>query len=382
MEILICGQPMTRNCNFHFLGVIRLGKLLSLIFFASVALSSCDQNKSNEIAIIWRDSQAVGISVPDNLLDGLTADSLRSAFRVSLDNQNKAPILGETAFDDDKLVFTPVIPLSRGLRYEIFLGDKLLGKITVPRINAKDAPQVVSSYPTADTLPENLLKIYFLFSHPMREGVSLQHIWLLNDRNDTLQNVFLPLQPELWNKERNTLTIWLDPGRIKRDLIPNQEMGNPLVKGERYTLVVEPGWKDTRGLHLSTTYTRKFIVSSRDSLSPDIDQWTLDLPVSETREPLVVNTIEPMDYFLLQETLAIVDENRNKVEAAIKINSRESTVNIIPDKAWKPGRYRLQVSSYLEDLAGNNLNKVFDRDITSKQMKDEQPFYEKHFLIK
>ena len=39
---------------------------------------------------------------------------------------------------------------------------------------------------------------------------------------------FLDLQPELWNAEGTVLTLWLDPGRIKRDLIPNKELGIPL----------------------------------------------------------------------------------------------------------------------------------------------------------
>lgn len=373
---------MIRNFNFYILFVIRLGKLLSLIFFVCIGLTFCNQVTSKDIGIIWKDSQAVAISVPKNYLDGLEFDSLRSAFRVSLEGRHKIPILGDAEFEDDRLIFTPVIPFSRGLSYQIFLYDRQIAKIKMPSVNASNAPSLVAMYPTSDTLPENLLKVYFLFSHPMREGVSLEHICLLNNRGDTLQNVFLPLQPELWNKERTVLTIWLDPGRIKRDLIPNQEMGNPLLKGETYTLIVTPDWKDTRGLPLSGRYTRQFIVSSRDSLSPDVDQWKLNLPTSGTKEPLLVNTNEPLDYFLLNETLEIVDDGRNKISASVVVSDHESIVRFIPDKPWKSGRYRLHVASYLEDLAGNNLNKVFDRDIRINQSRQEQTLYEKHFMIR
>ena len=80
-------------------------------------------------------------------------------------------------------------------------------------------------YPTQDTVPENLLKIYLQFSKPMREGQALRHIELLKNNRDTLPGVFLDLQPELWNVDRTTLTVWLDPGRIKRDLQPNGPIG-------------------------------------------------------------------------------------------------------------------------------------------------------------
>ena len=373
---------MILNFNFHILFVIRLGKLLSLIFFVCISFTFCNEGTPKNIGIVWKDSQAVAISVPKNYLEELGADSLRSALRVSLEGRNKIPILGEAVFAEDQVIFTPVIPFSRGLSYEIFLHDKRIAKIKMPSLNANNAPSVIAMYPTSDTLPENLLKVYLLFSHPMREGVSLEHISLLNDRGDTLQNVFLPLQPELWNKERTALTLWLDPGRIKRDLIPNQEMGNPLLKGERYMLVVTPDWKDARGIHLSNKYTRQFIASSRDSLSPDVDQWKLDLPTSGTREPLVINTIEPLDYFLLNETLEIVDDIRNRINTSAIISDHESIVRFIPDKPWKSGRYRLHVASYLEDLAGNNLTKVFDRDIRIRQSRQEQTVYERHFVIR
>ena len=78
-------------------------------------------------------------------------------------------------------------------------------------------------------MPENLLKIYLRFSHPMREGQSDKYISLIKNGKDTLPDVFLNLQPELWNEDRTVLTVWLDPGRIKRDLQPNLKLGNPLA---------------------------------------------------------------------------------------------------------------------------------------------------------
>jgi hypothetical protein len=45
----------------------------------------------------------------------------------------------------------------------------------------------------------------------------------------------------------------------------------------------------------------------------------------------------------------------------------EKQLNFIPNKPWSPGQYNLQVEARLEDLAGNNLNRLFDRDVTNPQ---------------
>jgi hypothetical protein len=378
--MLIYGQPMIPIYNFQNPTTIRLGTL-SLIFFVFLLLSSCRQNKQEEIDIIWNNERAVAISIPKSLLNQAPADSFSTFLQVRLESENPVAILGGHSIAGDKLLFKPLIPFSRGLSYEIIFRNKQIGKIKIPLADAKDAPSLIAIYPTQDTLPENLLKLYLQFSRPMREGESQKYIALLNNHNDTLPNIFLDLQPELWNNERTVLTIWLDPGRIKRDLIPNQKMGNPLKKGERYTLTVSANWKDVQGLPLARAFTRQFIVGSRDSISPDPDRWTLDLPSAGTNQPLVININEPLDYFLLKETIDIIDGNGNKVTGDLKIGNEETMFEFIPDKQWLPGQYRLQIASYLEDLAGNNLDRVFDRDITVKQSKPGKSNHERTFVI-
>jgi hypothetical protein len=372
---------MALNYNLHILKMIRLGKLLSLIFFASFVLPSCRESKHEAITIIWKEKNAVAISIPKSILDDFSRDSVNELLQIHLENKDAVPILGDYSTRNDEVIFQPIVPFSRGLNYELRYRRRQIGQIKIPLADSADSPVLLSIYPTHDTLPENLLKLYFQFSRPMREGESQNHIALLNDRNDTIQDVFLNLQPELWNKERTVLTIWLDPGRIKRELIPNQKMGNPLKKGERYKLTVAAKWKDVQGLPLTQTYTRQFVVGNRDSISPALERWVLDLPGAKTSQPLVINTGEPLDFFLLQETVQIIDEKGNKVDGSLVIGSKETQLTFMPKKEWQPGKYSLQVASQLEDLAGNNLNKVFDRDITVKQSTTEKAKYVKNFTL-
>lgn len=376
--MLIYGQPMKAGYNLFIHIKIRLGYLLSLIFFVLLFLLACRQNKKGEIAIEWNNNQATGIIVPTALLEEV--DSVSQLLHVRVQN-NETAMLGNYSVRDGYVLFQPLVPLSRGLAYEIFFRNKLIGGIHVPIADAANAPKLIAVYPSADTLPENLLKIYVQFSAPMREGQALQHIHLLDERNDTLPDIFLDLQPELWNKERTVLTLWLDPGRIKRELIPNEQMGNPLQKGQYYTLSVSRNWKDAQGLPLRQEYKRKLIVGGRDSNPPQPQLWKIDLPKAGTVEPLRVNYQEPLDYYLLQETIRIVDEKENRIEGSMRIVNKEKGFEFVPAKPWRTGNYYIEIASYLEDLAGNNLARLFDRDIRNQPPKKEQAFVRKKFVI-
>lgn len=56
-------------------------------------------------------------------------------------------------------------------------------------------------------------------------------------------------------------------------------------------------------------------------------------------------------------------------------------LEFVPDKLWKTGHYLLRVNARLEDLAGNNLNKVLDRDVP-KETKQDGLFVQRNFEIK
>ena len=65
------------------------------------------------------------------------------------------------------------------------------------------------------------------------------------------------------------------------------------------------------------------------------------------------------------------------------LSMRKSRVFSNRRRAWKAGRYRLKIESRLEDLAGNNLNRPFDRDITRKNIAPTTlPFVEILFNVK
>jgi hypothetical protein len=216
----------------------------------------------------------------------------------------------------------------------------------------------------------------------MREGESQKHIALIKNDHDTLQGIFLNLQPELWNEERTVLTIWLDPGRIKRDLIPNKRLGNPLKQGDHYKLTISDRWEDIQGLPLKKTYTRRVFITGRDSLSPDPDQWVINIPAAGSVKPLEADFGESLDFFLLQESISIINEKGNAVKGTARISDEEKKYRFVPSGNWITGDYTLRIETRLEDLAGNNINRVFDRDLTDKKVPGTNAITELNFQIK
>ncbi len=378
--MLICSPPMEAAYKNLMHDTFRLGPPLSLIFFAFFFVSACRYKNQEKIAIVWSGNQATGISVPIQLLKDEDESPVVPELEVRLQN-TPAAMLGDYSISDGVVLFRPLIPFSRGLRYQIFYRKKMIGGMTIPVANASEAPSLVAIYPSADTVPENLLKIYLQFSSPMREGEAMRHIALLNSKRDTLEGVFLDLQPELWNKDRTVLTVWLDPGRIKRELAPNLQMGNPLQNGESYSIAVSDHWKDVQGLTLRQPYSRKFFVGPRDSLSPQHREWKMEIPAKQTIQPVKISFPESLDYFLLAETISILDKDGSVIKGKIHIDPEERGFAFLPEKQWHPGRYRMHIAPYLEDIAGNNMERLFDRDIRKAQTSTGKEVFEREFII-
>ena len=74
-----------------------------------------------------------------------------------------------------------------------------------------------------------------------------------------------------------------------------------------------------------------------------------------------------MDHALALRLIRVVpDSNVNAAirgEAALGRNERSWT--LAPDEPWQRGVYRLRVATTIEDLAGNNIGKTFDVDLSA-----------------
>lgn len=341
-------------------------RIPGLAFF--VCLFSCTRKAENqEISIQWKDQRAIAAELPASLADDVPDDSVSALIVIHVaGQQSPIAIFGSFERKASRLSFTPVIPFTRGMHYDVRVRGKRISGFAIPENNAGNAPSVTAIYPSADTLPENLLKIYLHFDRPMREGLSGKYVKLVKNQRDTIEGAFLDLQPELWNPDRTVLTLWLDPGRIKRDLQPNKRLGSPMQRGTHYRVMVSQAWTDVHGKKLAEPYQKTFVTVAKDSVSPQPSQWRLVPPVSATKQPLRIDFKESLDHSLLQEVFLIRDNTGAKVPGRWEIGQFEKQCNFTPDINWKPGQHKLLIEPRLEDLSGNNLVRPFDRDISRR----------------
>jgi hypothetical protein len=60
----------------------------------------------------------------------------------------------------------------------------------------------------------------------------------------------------------------------------------------------------------------------------------------------------------------VTEEGTRPVEGTAEVGPGESSWSFTPAAPWRPGFYALVVDSMLEDLAGNSVARVFDRDLS------------------
>lgn len=372
------------NYKLRTTTIIRLCHVRNLIFFVVILAGSCNNNTppQNSISIRWQNKKATGVYIPLSLIKDIPAGAVQQWVVVSLVNGDKqpVPILGNYS-NDTALLFEPLIPFSPGNEYGIFVKNKKAGSFHIPAPSDSDAPVVLAVYPNADTLPQNTLKLYLQFSQPMREGQSAQYIHLVKNNTDTLPGVFLDLQPELWNEDRTVLTVWFDPGRIKRGLQPNLRLGPPLKEGEHYQVLIDKDWHSAAGLALRDNYVTAFVAGKRDSLSPDPATWNIRIPSKGTLQPIKIVIDEPLDYFLLLECLQVMHEDKSIVKGHFDVAKTGDRIQFTPAEPWQAGNFYLAVATKLEDLAGNNINRVFDRDVTQQKKVGVGEVYKRRFSV-
>jgi hypothetical protein len=280
--------------------------------------------------------------------------------------QSMPGIAGDYTRIGQKVRFEPTFPFRAGVNYLALFGIENQDALVVPFAMAvrHSAPgKVAAIFPSADVLPENLLKFYVHFSKPMRRGNIYQYIRLLGDNDVPVDLPFLEINEELWTEDLKRLTLFIDPGRIKRGVKPLEDIGPAIEFGHRYTLVIRKQWQDETGQPLESDFRKTFTVTVADRLPIKLETWKIRAPRPGTSEPLVVSFGESMDNALAQRVIWLVDKHGREVSGKVRLTDHERTWRLTPTAAWSAGGYALKAEHILEDLAGNNIGKPFEVDV-------------------
>ncbi|WP_145231676.1 Ig-like domain-containing protein [Gimesia algae] len=357
MDILVCAAGMPQEEPFH------------LAFEADAKVPRLCR------VVVTAESVRFWVSLID--ADEAQFQRVLSLKRKSQKNQKLPAMLGNYQLKEDRLEFKPAFPLVRGNRYQATFDPaalKLVTKKPDQRLQATYAlplpdskpPRVLSIYPSGNQLPANHLKFYIQFSEPMQQGDIFEHFSLFNKTQGQL--VPRPFRhTELWSRNGKQLTLWFHPGRQKTGVNLNVELGAILNAGQDYELRISPKWAALSGHPLGKEAKKSFKAVAMDEHQPDIHKWKLNHPTAGTREPLIYEFDEPLDYALLFSQFALKDINAKAVSGKIEVAKNETIWRFIPDSPWQAGRYQLAVGTVIEDLAGNSLDRPFAIDLSRQQ---------------
>jgi hypothetical protein len=303
---------------------------------------------------------------------GWTAEPTTALLQVRVAGNTTAQVAGRHAVTDDGLEFRPLFPFERGRSYVVRVEPRELpvtgtdsavtATIAFPAPPRTPSTVVQRVLPTSGAVPENLLRLYIEFSEPMsrRSGVGFVH--LIDDSGHEVEDAFLPLDADFWNPDRTRYTLFLDPGRVKRGIRPNEQMGRALRAGRSYALVIDSAWRDANEQPLVKAHRIEFSAEPA-VLSPIVlGEWKVGAPRAGTTMPLTVSFPRPLDYGLLNRALG-VERDGKPVSGTVSIVPSETQWRFTPAEAWRPGGYHLVVLAVLEDVAGNRIGRAFEVDM-------------------
>ena len=334
------------------------------MFLALLLVLAADP-KEPTIRVVESKAVEVG-NVPESFKHR-TLEQWAESLRVTVAGiKNDSSLLGTHSLVDGTLKFEPRFPFEPGVKYRAIFknGDaETSHEFTIPKPKTV-AGTVAAIFPSADKLPENTLRFYIHFSKPMSKGDIYKHIELRNDTDKKVVELpFLELEEELWTRDQTRVTLLIDPGRIKREVKPREELGPTLEAGKTFTLTVAKAWRDADGEPLKVTYRKTFTVGKSDREAIDPEKWTLAVPKGGGRDALRVSLGKPLDSGLLQRLVQVEDAAGTAIKGTVTLAKNETVWEFVPKKPWPAGKLALRIMTHLEDPCGNRVGEPFEVDL-------------------
>lgn len=282
-------------------------------------------------------------------------------------------VVGRYEILEGGLRFIPHFPFESAVRYcarfdprslwRATRSDVLTLEFSLPDRKACEPAAVCGVFPSAEALPENLLRFYVCFSHSMQRGRAEQQVRLLGADGRPVPDVLYRPPIELWDRSMRCLTVLLDPGRLKRWVGPNRELGPPLQVGQRYALAIGPEMIDASGRALRRHFYKPFVAAEAVREPVAVAHWKVLPPVAKSRQPLAILFPRQLDWAMLWRAIAVVPEDGPPIPGRVSLDHGERRWCFAPERPWAAGSYVIRVASYLEDVCGNSIRSAFDRPL-------------------
>lgn len=242
----------------------------------------------------------------------------------------------------------------------------LVTTLTVPAAATSEATWVSGISPSSSQWPENTLRFYLHFSAPMSSTSAVDHVRVVDEGGREITDVLLNIDVDLWNTDYTRRTVFFDPGRVKRGIRPNRELGRALLAGKRYAIVVGTSWKDAAGRPLAREFRHEFTATSAVEAAVEPATWAIGAITAGTRDPVVVTFPRPLDEGLLRRALGVASGDGAIVEGEVTLGEQEQRWIFTPARPWAAARYSLVILTLLEDPAGNKVGEPFEFEMFGK----------------
>jgi len=350
-----------------------------LIAASAVCLSACGQPDAGPLALTLDSpdrASVTGLSAAEasRLRDAKLSDAeLGRIFRVRVAEADAA-ISGRYTISDRRVDFTPAFPFDRGRRYTLEFQTARLQRpgappvlsqtLTLAASEAAATPatptRVLSVDPTADVWPANILRVYIHFSNPMSSETAAGNITLREAGGGEVEAAFVPVEADYFNQDHTRYTLFFDPGRVKRGILPNRQLGRALVPGRRYVLEVSASWHDAQARPLAEGFHREFEAGPAIEKPLRVEDWQVSEVMAGARDPVAVTFPWPIDRALAARALSIAGPDGRVVEGHAQVETGDRRWTFVPASAWAAGTYQLRTEPVLEDVSGNQVNKAFE----------------------
>lgn len=217
-------------------------------------------------------------------------------------------------------------------------------------------------YPKLESLPANALRLYVEFSQPVFARQVDEWVELWNrTTGERVSTPFVELPDGLWDPSGQRLTLIFHPGRIKRGVGPNQAMGPPLTPGHDYSLSVH--------LPDGTSTRFRFRAVAADRIAVDPSRWSLRW-LAENE--LSVRFDEPLERFLVERWVWLESMTGEELLLSADVDTDGRGVRFVLEVPFDRGMM-LAIDTRLEDLAGNRVGELFDREMDGTGPSEERP---------
>ena len=315
--------------------------------------------------------------------------AMSSLFRVSVADQTDASlpdIAGRYAVNGRSVTFTPRFPFDAGRAYRVRFDRARLGTpdqnaivtsiVRLPAAATRADAEVVAIHPAAPVVPENLLRMYVEFSSPMGSRQAADFVRLIDrttGQDSVVEEAFLPVEADFWSRDHRRYTLFLDPGRVKRGILPNRARGRPLRAGRAYALDIAAEWPDEHGQPMKRAFRHEFKAGPAVTSGIDASAWRIAPPSPGTRDRLAVDFDRALDHAVAARALG-VEQNGVAVAGAGTVEPGDTRWVFVPNAAWQPGAYRLTAQPFLEDPQGNQIGRAFEVLVDTPRDPNPEPF--------